>query len=271
MKIGPLHAEIGMARKAHPQIEIARGTTAEAGAALPGETDALAFAYAGWDSDLIGVGSVGVSVFIRPPQGHFAQRTTQGFFQSDEKVGFDVLAWLHVRLPVDRAAGRSTARAKPLASTAEERFKEVAEAGAAKFEIGFTLGRLGPTTCTAAGSGRSTAAVLPIRTKFVVAAPFLGIAQNFVGLIHLLEFGLPGHLVFGDIGMVESRQFAEGQLDLLRCGGAGDAQLFVVILKFNGHGVWIKSPAARFCHACVHVRSIPGRGLHRREAEWFPR
>src|SRR5204863_9235991 len=42
--------------------------------------------------------------------------------------------------------------------------------------------------------------------------------------------------VFGDVGMVFAREFAEGFANVVGAGGAGHAKSFVIIFELNSHG-----------------------------------
>jgi hypothetical protein len=56
--------------------------------------------------------------------------------------------------------------------------------------------------------------VLPIRSIIIVALPFFGVAEDFVGFVDLFEFLLGLFFIFGGIRVVLAGQFAECGLDL---------------------------------------------------------
>jgi hypothetical protein len=72
----------------------------------------------------------------------------------------------------------------------------------------------------------------------VIARPFLGIAQNAVGLCGFLEFFL-GALVIGIlVGMISKGELPISALDLLIRGVLGDPKDFVIITFI----IQLKSP-----------------------------
>jgi hypothetical protein len=91
----------------------------------------------GRDAHLVGVGALGRAVQARPAQRHLALRAAQGLLEGDEQVGLDVPAGMGkvlLRLAFPGAPPR--AEEKAALPAAEERFEEIAEAGAAEFEVG---------------------------------------------------------------------------------------------------------------------------------------
>ena len=123
--------------------------------------------------------------------------------------------------------------------------EKVAEAGAT--EIEFLASR---STSSPAGAVAGVW-IVPVGSELVVFFPLLGIAQNFVGLIDLLELGFGCFFVLGGVGMVETSQFAEGLLDLVRAGIACDAKGGVVVFKFGGHdGIQLRRTATCRCESC---------------------
>src|SRR5438046_5431586 len=67
-------------------------------------------------------------------------------------------------------------------------------------------------------------ALFPIRAEFVILLPLFRVAEDFVGLVDFLELLFGGLFVFGDVGMVLPREFAEGLANLLVARCAFDAQ-----------------------------------------------
>src|SRR5215468_5761891 len=125
-------------------------------------------------------------------------------------------------------AGRSP---RP-AQISEDRAEEIREALAALLEthLAAPIGRAveGPAT---ACSGLRIA--LPVGSQRVVALPLLRVAQDLVGLGHLLE---PGRrlLALGNVGVVLAGEPSVGGLDRLVVGVLGHAENLVVVLVFHG-------------------------------------
>ena len=69
----------------------------------------------------------------------------------------------------------------------------------------------------------------------IVALAFLGIAEDLVGLVDLLEFRLRRLLVLGHIGMMLAREAAEGFADFILRSALRHAERRVIILVLNGH------------------------------------
>src|SRR5262249_54994855 len=125
------------------------------------------------------------------------------------------------------------------APAAEELLKEIAEPSAIKAKLKSFL----RTACAerpALPSRRrlEPALAVPNGAGPVALLPFLGVAQNLVGLVDLFEllFRLP--LVLGNVGMIFTSQGAEGFSNLLFAGGLGDAQRLIIIFKLHCHGCY---------------------------------
>jgi hypothetical protein len=96
--------------------------------------------------------------------------------------------------------------------------------------------RSAPAVGPAARGAARSLATLPVGPELIVAAPFLGIAQHLVGFVDLFELRFAAHLVFGDIRVIEPREFAESLLDLFGIRRAGDAERFVIVWKVTAMG-----------------------------------
>src|SRR5262245_10778936 len=86
------------------------------------------------------------------------------------------------------------------------------------------------------GSARLGTSLLvhpPVGAELVVLLTFGRIAENFVGLVDLLEARFGGLVARIDVGMELAGQFAEGLLDLLLRRSLRDAKRLVVILEFH--------------------------------------
>src|SRR5208282_421392 len=76
-------------------------------------------------------------------------------------------------------------------------------------------------------------AVLPIGAELVVLLALVGVADDLVGLVQLLEFGL-GILVVGIyVGMEFAGELAVGAFDFRPAGFPIDPESFVVVAKFH--------------------------------------
>ena len=103
-------------------------------------------------------------------------------------------------------------------ATSKKLFEEIAEAGAAKMHVVVRHPvRSRPTAAPCAGRRRE-AARLPVGAEVIVFTALLGIAQDLVGLVDLLEFLLGGFLVLGDVRMVAAGQLAKRFLDIVVAG-----------------------------------------------------
>ena len=84
-----------------------------------------------------------------------------------------------------------------------------------------------------ARSGAGVRVALPVRPERVVALALLGVGQDGVGLVDLLE-ALRGALV--DVRVVLAGELPVGRLDGLVVGGLRHAENLVVVLVFHGFG-----------------------------------
>ena len=75
--------------------------------------------------------------------------------------------------------------------------------------------------------------MLPVGAELVVLLALVGVADDLVGLVYLLELGL-GVLVVGiDVGMEFAGELAVGAFDLRIARLAVNAKRFVVVVKFQ--------------------------------------
>src|SRR5205814_4083551 len=235
-----LHAQVvavtreeGMRLHAHAEICVARWTAVRAGRALAGEADALPVAHPrgnlhrqparlstvrGGDLDDV------LSALVRLGQG-------------DLDLPFDVLPLLR---PGPRAGPPSTdevvhRRAAPEATVRgvpKERAEEIGEVARGLAE-GIAAGARRPVVDpmeVATGLAAHTLGVpLPIGPDRVVPLALLGIAEDLVGLIDLLE-ALLGLRLLVDVRVVLARQLPVGLLDVDGRGVLGNAKGLVVVL-----------------------------------------
>src|SRR2546430_5756866 len=97
-------------------------------------------------------------------------------------------------------------------------------------------------------------ALFPVGSQLVIFLPLLRVAEDFVGLVDFLELFFGGLFVFGDVGMVLSREFAEGLANLLVARCTFDAQNPVIIPELYRHSL-SRLPAAA-TRGCVQRPSL---------------
>ena len=110
--------------------------------------------------------------------------------------------------------------------------------------------------------GASPADLLPVGPELVVLAPLVRIAEDLVGLVHLLEATLGGLVTGLGVRMVLAGELSVGLLDLGRRRRPGHAQDGVVILVFEARCAARHMPlsvGARASDPCVTrcARSLP--------------
>ena len=162
-----------MTREPNPQKQIAAFPSARANFALPGQTDALSLVHATGDFYLIGFHFVRTAA----SQGDGALRSMQSFFERDHNVRFDITAAFR--------AGRSLPKATESRATlppTEKCFEEIAEAGAAKFELdpavpaAVTMKPSAMLSASPTGRRLKSSRLIPIRAELIVFLPLLRIA-----------------------------------------------------------------------------------------------
>src|SRR5664279_4006507 len=130
---------------------------------------------------------------------------------------------------------------KPGDRSAESKFKEINEANEvlsdpqkrSKYDL------LGANweALSKAGAGRpGLRKGLPVRAEEVVFRALLGIGEDLVGLVDLLELRLCGSVAGLDVRVVLAGQLAEGTLDLRRGGVTLDPERRVVIAIVHQSG-----------------------------------
>ena len=172
------------------------------------------------------------------PQRNGTNRAFHRFFQRHHQNRFNVLALFSFLL---RKSAPPAATPIEPAAAAKKLLEKIAEPGAAEFET------FRPRIARAPGAGAVSlpartgprAALLPIRSQFVVLFAFVRIAQDFVGFVDFLEFFLRGLLVLGHVGMVLAGQFAEGFANVIAAGRALDSEHLVIIFKLDRHIVLV--------------------------------
>src|ERR1019366_1114574 len=75
----------------------------------------------------------------------------------------------------------------------------------------------------------------PIGSQFIILFALRRIAQNFVGLVDLLEFLLGLFFILRHVGMKFAGQFTKGLFDFRIGGAALHAEAFVIIFILNRH------------------------------------
>jgi len=178
------------------------------------------------------------------PHGDRADGAAQGLGQSDHNLAFDIPPPRRRRRSLLKRRARAKSPARTAGPVSEQLLEEIAEAGPAKIEFErlptHPAGAEPATTLKRFPAGRRTelGARLPVRAQLIVFFPLGGIAQDFVGLVDLLEFFLRAFLVFGDVGMVFAGELAERLFDVGIAGAARNAQGLIVIFELNRH-TWL--------------------------------
>ena len=101
----------------------------------------------------------------------------------------------------------------------------------------------GARTRTGAGE-----AVLGVEAELVVHLPLLGVAEDVVGFLNVLEALLGGFVAGVEVGMVLARQLAVGLADIVRGGLARHPEGFVIIVLGSGRhikGLWGQGSGVR--------------------------
>ena len=235
-KVVSFDCEIGMAREPHAEKEVPFFPATRAGFSLPRQPNALSFVHAAWDLDLIGFHFLGIAA----PQGDLPGGTIERFLQRDHDVGLDILSALGAR----RSSTESAAEGRLAASAAEKRLEEIAEPGAAEFELNAAAVPPGVTAESPARSAPSpirrrlkSARLIPVRAELIVLGAFLGIAQDLVSLVDLFEFLLSRDFFFGlgHVGMMFARELTKSAFDFIGTCRLRNTERLVVIPELNRH------------------------------------
>jgi hypothetical protein len=165
-----------------------------------------------------------------PPQRYAAHPALRRFFQGDHHVRLDVFAWLGIVV----LANTTTTRPTTHATTSENLFKEIAEAGSFEFWHPLPTRPAGATAPT--GRRTKSARLIPTRSELIVFAPLLRVAQDFVRLVDLLELVFSAGFVPRNIRVILPRQFPERLPDFIVRRAFADAEDLIVIFIFDGHG-----------------------------------
>ena len=170
------------------------------------------------------------------PERNGAHRTGHGFGECHQDIGLQITpTFVHFLLkpatPVRAAIGPTSP---------EKLLEKVAEAGAAELEVFGALSSCPgtPGLCAKALSpraGRRGEPALPVRAERIVFFALFLVAENFVGLVDLLEFVFPLRLVFGDVRMMNSGEFAKCLANFVFTGRTFHTQRFVIVLIFDSH------------------------------------
>ena len=149
------------------------------------------------------------------------------FLERDHDVGFHIAPSLGASRPLSKTAAAKTTAPS---AAAKELFEEIAEPGPAELEFhatAITSGVAAESTARLlpAPSRRrlKPARLVPIRSQLVVFPALLGVAQDLIRFVELLEFFFRDRLVLVDVGMVFARQFAERLFDLVVGRSFGNA------------------------------------------------
>src|SRR4029077_9663088 len=145
---------------------------------------------------------------------------------------FQVAAGFLLRL---HGAPAATATAKELA----EEITETARAGAfaaraAKIESPEIEIHRGFVVAPAAGRRGPWMEIVAVEAVLVVHLPLLGVGEDVVGFLKLLEFFLSGFIAGIQVRVIFAREFAKGVANVLRTRLARNSQQLVVILFGRG-------------------------------------
>src|SRR3989454_3306437 len=255
---------------AYPEVRVAGRSTVHARIPLPRKPDALAVLDAGWD--LHGEPSRGATVLARDLD--HVLRALVGLGESDLDLALDIFA-----LACSCAGARTRAAEEVIRigettvpGLAEERPEEVREPTGVVAERVFAgLPRV--DVLEAAGPGGTSAPLrelLPLRADRVVALSLLGIAEDLVGLVDLLELLFRVRL-FVYVRVVLACELSVGLLDVVGRGVLRNAKRLVVVLVLDRHPFrprklvrWRGRWHARTCRLDLrgrHVRSGQERRL----------
>ena len=255
-----------MGRHPHPQEEVAAVAAVEAGPSLAGGSDPRSVAHAGGDLHLDSVrphhlappltgGTRGLPLTPRPAAGRAQLRALEldrpasalaGLLEGDLHLGLEVVAprrEAHASTTTPTESGRTevdigsppgpAGSAAEIAEEHSEELREVAEIAVAA-DVHPVAAAL-RTTPWRARSWETVRVAGPVRPQLVVAPPLLGIREDLVGLVDLLE-ALGGRSVSRVlVGVVLAGQAPVRLLDRLRVGGLLDAQDLVVVLVRDSH------------------------------------
>src|SRR5947209_2423792 len=230
-EIAALHSEFRMFGQPNAQEQIATFAASSTRLALASQSNSLTFVHAARDFYLVGFH------FIRtgPAQRHRPSRAVQRFFQGHQDIGFDVGSPFRGCLtPAESAKSGAPAAA------AEKGFKKIAKPGAAEFKLHAAT----PIRLMEAAAGlRSplwrrlkSAGLVPVRAELIVFLALVRIAQDFVGLIDLLEFFLGRFFVLRDVRMIFAREFSKRAADFVLGRFLRDTERFIIIPELDCHG-----------------------------------
>src|SRR5215470_376291 len=276
VEILTLALEVGMRRDADAQVQIAGGTTAAPGFAFARNTHTCVVANPGGNPDVDRVRTT-VQPHRQPAQGAVVD-----VFKSELELLFDVTPGAGARTPCALRAAAHIATETGAGAATEKRLEEVGERAPVTEHLPhFLFGhrpvaaarRLAaeanvPLRLTAkAGAGGHVFVRTPIRAELVVLLAFLGITEDLVRLVDLLELRLGGFVAWIDVGMELARQLAERLLQILVRGGLRHAEDGVVVLEVHGQSRAVLSRG----QACARSRRAPERRGAARRAPTVPR
>jgi hypothetical protein len=171
-----------------------------------------------------------------------SRRPVQDFVERHQNVALNVLSALGERRSIHAISPRAVETTAWTTPARKELLEEITEARAVEMVFGTVCGTPAESVlrlrCLSFG-------MIPIRSQFVILFPFLRVAENFIRLVEFLEVFLSGFLVFGDIGMVLSGEFAERLFDRFSTCVSMHAENLVIILEFNGH-YWLPSDGPHY-------------------------
>src|SRR5258707_1548194 len=171
-----------------------------------------------------GACSMASAASVQPRDRELFHRATHGVPKTNLNLVFQVAAGFMLRLHCGATA-----------PAAEELAEEIAEAGSAAGRAGATAkiksAEIKVDVLLSAVAARSTRReVVAVEAVLVVHLPFLGVGEDVVGFLQLLEFFFRGFIARIQIRMIFPRQLAKRRTNILGARLPRHSQQFVIIL-----------------------------------------
>jgi len=157
----------------------------------------------------------------------FFHRAAHGIPEIDLDLVFQVATGFVVRLAPSASASTAKKLAEEIAEarSAARRARATAKIKSAKIKVDVLLLTVG--VCS---TGPARWKVVTVEPVLVVHLPLLGIGENIVGFLQLLEFFFRGFVARIQVRVVFPCQFAKRRTDILGARFARHSQQFVIIL-----------------------------------------
>src|SRR5919107_396547 len=240
VEVASVQAVARVGQDADDQVQVAGRGAAGAPAALAGQADPLAVHHPGWDGHLV------AALAVRAGQVDPAAAAAVRLLDRELELGLLVGAGDRPAAAAEQAAEQVIKVDPAQALVAEAAFVDVDPlAPFVHVHPAAPPAGLGPATAETAEPGPGGLPLGPlgdppeVGTEAVVAGPGVGVGEDLVGLVHLLEAVL-GARVLVDVGVVTAGQPPVGLLQLLGAGRARAPEELVVVA---GHGL---TPSGRW-------------------------